>query len=461
MFAPIPSASVSTATAVKPGLRRRTRTPYRTSCQKLAIRPPCRTRDGPIPVQELRAWAAFVPWGVLLTQSRRPAASPARPRPGTKSLGRERRQTVGFRRAFASRAPHAARGPRCLRGRGGTGGIGLRQAAAERARRPACAFAAESVRESDARPDPSRRVGLVPAHRAGRGAVPEARGRSRRAADAAQARHAGRVRGRALRADPHARRRLQQPRDPGEAPAGWLRRRHRVGCRRPAVCVPKHLEGCRRAMDRRRRHRRDPATRRRPAQPDAGQLAAMDARPEDPAREARAGQRRAASCGGSRVGRPEHPGDDRRDRREQHLRNARHALEQARRGPLRLLRDQPARLRRRGLGPDQAAGRPGDHHAGRPLARRRAHPRRHDPQAVLVRDHVPELRARRGALGPRRPPDAYASRSCPSRIACRSPACRPARAISSGVRPNRRRSSGPRRSMAATGTSASPRATRS
>ena len=56
------------------------------------------------------------------------------------------------------------------------------------------------------------------------------------------------------------------------------------------------------------------------------------------------------SGGIGRVDRPEHPGDDRRDRREQHVRDARHALEQARRGPLRLLRDEPAGARRRGLG---------------------------------------------------------------------------------------------------------------
>jgi hypothetical protein len=35
------------------------------------------------------------------------------------------------------------------------------------------------------------------------------------------------------------------------------------------------------------------------------------------------------------------------------------------------LRDQPARLRRRGLGRGHAAGRPGDHHRDRRLAERR------------------------------------------------------------------------------------------
>ena len=51
---------------------------------------------------------------------------------------------------------------------------------------------------------------------------------------------------------------------------------------------------------------------------------------------------------------------------------------------------------------------------------------------------------------------AHRSRSCRSRTACRSTACRPGRATSTGARPSRRRSCGPRRSTAATGTSKVP-----
>ena len=58
-----------------------------------------------------------------------------------------------------------------------------------------------------------------------------------------------------------------------------------------AVRVPQHLEGRRRAVDLRRRDRRDPAPRRRAPEPDARELAAVDARPEDAARQARAGER--------------------------------------------------------------------------------------------------------------------------------------------------------------------------
>ena len=83
-----------------------------------------------------------------------------------------------------------------------------------------------------------------------------------------------------------------------------------------------------------------------------------------------------------------------------------------------------------------------------------------DPQAVLVRHDVRPLPARRRGLGPRRRRRAHARVAAARRSRADRTACRPARATSSGARPSRRRSSGPRRSTAATGTSRSRRATR-
>ena len=102
--------------------------------------------------------------------------------------------------------------------------------------------------------------------------------------------------------------------------------------------------------------------------------------------------------------------------------------------------------------------------AGRPerrrsRARRRAHPGHLDPQALLLRGDLRPLRARRRGLGPRR--QRHASRpAAASPIACRSTASRPGRASTPGGPPNRPRWSGPRRSTAATGTPSCPRATR-
>ena len=201
------------------------------------------------------------------------------------------------------------------------------------------------------------------------------------------------------------------------------------------------------------------AARRRAAEPDARQLAAVDARPEDAAREARArrtpGRRRAASVVAER---PEHPGDRRRDGREQHLRDARHArrasttrISSTTTGPA----SSPSSTRDRER--SRRVGKPGDPHRGRRRARRRAHPRR--PRSskpysyVTTYDrfaHDVEVWDRTGTLD--RHARAAAGRGPrPDRTACR-----PARATSSGARPSRRRSSGPRRSTAATGTSKVP-----
>ena len=119
-------------------------------------------------------------------------------------------------------------------------------------------------------------------------------------------------------------------------------------------------------------------------------------------------------------------------------------------------------LRRRGLGRDHAAGRAGDHHRGRPLARRREPPRRRRSTSRTRTSprtpnfaHDVELWDRTGRR------TAHAREAAPRGSRADRAACPPARATSSGGRPSRRRSSGPRRSTAATGTSASPRATRS
>ena len=207
----------------------------------------------------------------------------------------------------------------------------------------------------------------------------------------------------ALRADAHARRRRDQPRDARDAAAGRLRRRPRVGRRRQALRVPQHLGRRRRALDRRRGDRRDAAPRRRAAEPDARQLAAVDARSEVAAREARPRRRRAAARARRSRRRPEHPGDRRRRRREQHVRDARHADEQARRGSLRLLRDRQLAL------VDADAGAITPHRQAR-ASSPRSTPRPtastscvdDDPEAVLVRDDLRSLRARRRGLGPHR-----------------------------------------------------------
>src|SRR5580704_7088901 len=55
VFAPIPSASVSTAIAVNPGFFSRTRNPYRTSCQKFVMDHPYHARRRPrLPPRDTR-----------------------------------------------------------------------------------------------------------------------------------------------------------------------------------------------------------------------------------------------------------------------------------------------------------------------------------------------------------------------------------------------------------------------
>ena len=188
----------------------------------------------------------------------------------------------------------------------------------------------------------------VPADRAGRRAVPEARRRARRAADAPQARHAGRLRRRAVRADARGRRRRDARREtPIALPAGGCADGISWAADGKQLRVPQHVARRGRAVDRRRVDRHDAPARRRAAQPDARQLAAVDARPEDAAGEARPRRRRARRPPRRR---PPTARASRRPtarRREQHLRGARHAAEQARRGPVRVLRDEPARAGRR------------------------------------------------------------------------------------------------------------------
>ncbi len=135
-------------------------------------------------------------------------------------------------------------------------------------------------------------------------------------------------------------------------------------------------------------------------------------------------QCRAAAGGCGRRGRPEHPGDRRPDRREQHVRDARHADEQARRGSLRLLRDAASsRSSTRDRRGRRALGKPGDHHRRRRRARRRAHPRRRRSASRTRTSRRTTLRARRRGLGPRRHADAHARvaaarRSRADRTAC-------------------------------------------
>ena len=147
----------------------------------------------------------------------------------------------------------------------------------------------------------------------------------------------------------------------------------------------------------------------------------------------------------------EHPGVGRAEGGEQHLRDARHPQGQARRGPLRLLREHAARARRRGEPRGHADRQGGALRRRRRLPGRRAPPRDPRPQALLVRHDVRALPARRRRVGQVRRHRATRSRSCRSSTGFPCTASPPARATSSGERPIRRPCSGARRSTAATG----------
>ena len=204
--------------------------------------------------------------------------------------------------------------------------------------------------------------------------------------------------------------------------------------------------------------------RRRAAEPDARQLAAVDARPEDAAREARA--RRTPA----RRRRRRSPPTARASRRPTARRGESSTYET--RDTLTNKHDeelfdyyatsQLAFVDAR-PGAITPLGKPGDRtptSTPRPTASTSSSTTIHKPYSYVTT--YDRLRARRRALGPHRPQGRRTHREAArSPIACRSRACRPARATSSGARPSRRRSSGPRRSTAATGTSRSPRATRS
>ena len=249
-------------------------------------------------------------------------------------------------------------------------------------------------------------MGELPVDRAGRRAVPAPRRRAPRAAHATQARHARRLRRRAVRRDVRARRRRVRSRDPDRAARRRLPRRHLVGRRRQALRVPQHRAERGRAVGR-RPDRRDPSRGRRAPQPHARQLAAVAARRQDAAGQARPSRPGPAAGRDRARHRPEHPGDRRAERREQHLRDARHAVEQARRGAVRLLRGEPARDRRRDDRHGHADQQARRLHLRRRLARRRSHPRPHAREAVLVRHDLRALRPRHRRVGSWRPGHAH------------------------------------------------------
>ena len=315
-----------------------------------------------------------------------PAPAPRRPR----LRGRRHRSPRRHRRPPATVATQAVPPPPT-----GAGEL-LRPPAEEHRRRAARALAASRVREPDARRHPARHLGGLPLDGARRGALPPPRRRARRAAESQPARHAGRVRHHGVRdrLRPHAGARRRAA--PRRAPERDVRRPSGVDGGRQALRLHEHDGRRRGALARRRDQRRGAPRPGRASEPDPRLDRAVDGGPEEAPREARS---RGPGCSAARAGRttwPEHPGDRRRQGPEQHVRDARHPHEPARRGPLRLLRRVAARARRR-------AG--GDHHAhrqGRRVRRRHARagratrPRDDDPQAVLVRHDLRSLPPRGG-----------------------------------------------------------------
>ena len=250
-----------------------------------------------------------------------------------------------------------------------------------------------------------------------------------------------------------------RPRDGDPAAARRLRRRLLLGRRRRAVRVSQHLARRRRAVDRRGR-RHHPAPRRRSLEPDAGQLAAVDARPEDAAGQGDPRRPGTAAGAAGRLGGAEHPGDRRPVGRVQHLRGARRAHQPGRRGAFRVLRYQPARAGRRDhrrRHPHRQAGRSSATSTPRPTASTSWSPRSASPTPTRSPTGASRTTSRCGT-GPGR---SRRSPACRSPTACPSMASRPGRASTPGAPPSRPRWSGPRRWTAATGTSRCRRATRS
>ena len=175
--------------------------------------------------------------------------------------------------------------------------------------------------------------------------------------------------------------------------------------RRQALRVPQHVDGRRRALDRRRDDRRR-CTRvaERAPEPDARQHAAVDARPEDAAREARARRRGAAAGRAGRADRAEHPGDDTARRaRAARTRRATRCTSKHDEDLFDYYAALAARARRRD---DRARSRASASRRSTPTSTL-APDGEHilvaiDPQAVLVRHDVRSLRARRRDLGSRR-----------------------------------------------------------
>ena len=112
---------------------------------------------------------------------------------------------------------------------------------------------------------------------------------------------------------------------------------------------------------------------------------------------------------------------------------------------------------------DHAHRKAGELRIARSRAGRTAHPRHHDPQALLLRHHLRSLPERSRSLGRLQTARTFLFTPSPRfrwPIAFPSTAFRQVRAIFPGAPPSPRRSSGPKRSTAATGTSRSPLATR-
>ena len=138
-------------------------------------------------------------------------------------------------------------------------------------------------------------------HRARRHAVPAPRGRARRAAGTTAARHARRLRHHAVRDRLRPRARRRRPRGARRASRRRMRRPARLDGRRQALRLREHHAPTRSSCGSATRptgevHR----VRGRAAQPDARRHHAVDARPEDAPREARARRPGRAAAGARR-----------------------------------------------------------------------------------------------------------------------------------------------------------------
>ena len=245
-------------------------------------------------------------------------------------------------------------------------------------------------------------------------------------------------------------------RDAGRAARRRLRRRRRRG--RPTASAS-------RSATRRRTRSSCGSATPRPArctrlggvapEPDARQHAAVDARSEDAPREARARRRgrAAAGAGRRRSGRASRRPTARRARAAR-TRRATRSTNKHDEDLFDYYATRAARARRRGDRRGHAASASPAIYTDVDAAPDGEHILVDvDPQAVLVRHDVRPLPARRRGVGPQPASVTHASRRCRSPIAC--PIARradgPAR-LRVARRPSRRRSCGPRRSTAATGT---------